>query len=78
MVRMVLSLYLTGAAACPSVAGHLAPVSPSYVQPQYTLALKSRQGNEIHSVLVDMPQVESLEFASPDTWYNLSSESLPD
>jgi len=78
MVRVVLSLFLTGAAVCPSSPGYLAPVQRGYVQPQYTLVLKSRQGNEIHSVLVDMPQVESLEFAAPDTWYRLPQKSLPD
>jgi len=75
MVRVVLSLCLTAAAVCPSVT---APAPPGYVQPQYAAALKSKRGNEVHAVVVDMPQVESLEFASPDTWYRLHQKSLAD
>jgi hypothetical protein len=48
------------------------------VHPPYTVALKSMQGNEVHSAVVDMPRVDSLEFASPDTWYKLPAEPLPD
>jgi hypothetical protein len=78
MVRVVLSLCLIGAVVCPSVARHVVSAPPRYVQPQHPVALKSQPGNEVHSVVVDMPHVGSLEFASPDTWYRLPKESLPD
>jgi hypothetical protein len=78
MIRVLLSLCLTGAAVCFSISPHVAPAPPGYVQPRYAVALKSKQGSGVHSVVVDMPQVESLEFASPDTWYRLPTESLPD
>jgi hypothetical protein len=78
MVRLMLSLCLTGAAMCSSVTLHVAPRPLGYVQPRYTVALNSKQGKEVHSVVVDMPKFESLEFASPDTWYRLPTEALPD
>jgi hypothetical protein len=34
------------------------------------------EGNQAHSVVVDMPRVESLEFASPDSWDKLPPEVL--
>ncbi len=74
MVRLLLSLCITGAAVCPPVTLHVTPSPPGYVQP----APHSRQSNEVHSVVVDMPQADSLEFASPDTWYRLPTASLSD
>jgi len=70
MVHVLLSLCLTGA-VCPSVTRYYAPASPSYAQPEYAVPLETGHGNEVHSVIVDMPQVATLEFASPETWYRL-------
>jgi hypothetical protein len=78
MIRVLLSLCLTGAAVCDPVTLHLAPAPPGYAQRQYTVAPRSTQSGEVHSVIVDSPQVDSLEFASPDTWYRLPIVSLPD
>jgi len=78
MVRVVLSLCLIGAVVWPATSWHVAAAPPGYVPLQYAAPLKSEQGNEVHSVVVDMPQVESLDFASPDTWYRLPQKSLPD
>jgi hypothetical protein len=72
MLYVLLLLCLTCAAVCSS----FTPPTPDYAQPQRTVALKSKQGKEVHSVVVDMPQVESLEFASPDTWYRLRTASV--
>ena len=76
MIRMLLCL--TGAAVYAFAGLHLTPVPPGCVQPKDTVALQSERGNEVHSVVVDMPQVISLQFASPDTWARLPAEAQPD
>jgi hypothetical protein len=78
MIRVLLSLCLTGAAVCDPVTLHIAPTPPGYAQRQHPAAPRSKQSGEVHSVIVDLPQVDSLEFASPDTWYRLPIGSLPD
>jgi hypothetical protein len=47
----------------------------SPLQSTETVALQSEQ-NEVHSVVVDMPQVISLAYASPETWGSLPT-SVP-
>jgi hypothetical protein len=42
----------------------------SPLQSTETVALQSEQ-EEVHSVVVDMPQVMSLAYASPETWGSL-------
>jgi hypothetical protein len=42
----------------------------SPLQSTETVALQSEQ-DEVHSVVVDMPQVISLAYASPETWGSL-------
>jgi hypothetical protein len=68
MARVLLSLCLTGAAICPPVTLHVAPAPQGYVQPQHMAVARCKQGDDVHSVVVDMPQADSLESASPDTY----------
>jgi hypothetical protein len=56
-----------------SIAATKAATSP--LQSTETVALQSEQ-NEVHSVVVDMPQVISLAYASPETWGSLPT-SVP-
>ena len=44
--------------------------------PIETVALQSEQ-DEVHSVTVDMPQVISLAYASPETWRSLPTSVRP-
>jgi hypothetical protein len=86
MKRALLSLCLTGAVvSAPTVLGftsaqnlHGSDVisitatrnATSPLQSTEVVALQSEQ-NEVHSVVVDMPQVISLAYASPETWGSL-------
>jgi hypothetical protein len=55
----------------PPITLHVAPAPQGYFQTQRMVVARSKQGDEVHSVVVDMPQADSLEFASPHTWYRL-------
>jgi hypothetical protein len=72
MIRVLLCLAGVGvyASAGPAPAGR--------VQLENTAVLQSARGDEPHSVIVDMPQVVSLDFASPDSWDRLPIEAQPD
>ena len=41
-------------------------------------ATETNHQREVHAVVVDMPQRESLEFASPDTWGALPTFDPPE
>ncbi len=71
-------LCLAGAAVYASAGLHLTSAPAGRVQPENTVVLQSERGDEVHSVIVDMPQVVSLDFASPDTWDRLPTEAQPD
>ena len=86
MKRALLSLCLTGAVVFAPVALDFTPAqnlhgsdvigiaatrnATSPLQSIETGALQSEQ-DEVHSVVVDMPQVISLAYASPETWGSL-------
>jgi uncharacterized protein YgiM (DUF1202 family) len=73
MKRAVLALWLTGAIGYTT--------NGATTQSLETTTVQSEQA-EVHSVIVDTPQVISLEHASPETWDSLPSsvqvdEQLP-
>ena len=86
MKRALLSLCLSGAVVFAPSALDFTPAqnlhdsdaisiaatrnATSPVQSTETVALQSEQ-DEVHSVVVDMPQVISLAYASPETWGSL-------
>jgi hypothetical protein len=86
MKRALLSVCLTGAVVSAPVALDFTPAqnlhdseaisiaakrnAASPLQSIETVALQSEQ-DEVHSVVVDMPQVISLAYASPETWGSL-------
>ena len=61
-----------------------APNTPYRVDDATTSTLKcmpateTNRQREVHAVVVDMPQRESLEFASPDTWGALPTFDPPE
>ncbi len=72
MIRVLLCL---AGAAIYATAG---PAPAGRVQLENMVVLQSERGDEVHSVIVDRPQVVSLDFASPDTWDRLPTEAQPD
>jgi hypothetical protein len=64
MQRSVLALWLIGTIVYAT--------SGASAQPIETASIQSEQV-EVHSVVVDMPQVISLSLASPDSWGTLPS-----
>ena len=86
MKRALLSLCLSGAVVSAPTALDFTPTQILHdsdamsiaatrnatppVQSTETVALQSEQ-DEVHSVTVDMPQVISLAYASPETWGSL-------
>ena len=80
MKRVLLSLCLSGAVVSAPTALDLTPapnlrgeVSATL---QSTAAFQAEQ-DEVHAVVVDMPEVMSLEYASPETWGNLPMPVQP-
>lgn len=69
--RLRASLHLEGDGAMSmAIAGNVSfPVS-TCVQSTEIVTLQGEQ-DEVHSVVVDMPQVISLKYASPETWDEL-------
>jgi hypothetical protein len=65
-----------GAGDSKAIARDVSPSSPTWVQSTEILALQSEQ-DEVHSVVVDMPQVISLTYASPETWGSLPAWVWP-
>jgi len=57
--------------------GAAIPSSPNCI-PSTQLAVLQADQNEVHAVVVDMPQRASLEYASPDTWGALPTFDPPD
>ena len=92
MKRVLLSLCLSGAVVSAPTALDLSPAqnlhgsdaisiaatrnATSPLQSTETVALQSEQ-DEVHSVVVDMPQVISLAYASPETWGSLPTSIRP-
>ena len=83
MKRALLSLCLSGAVLSAPTPLDFTPAqnlhgsdsgnamnATSPLQSTETVALQSEQ-EEVHSVVVDMPQVMSLAYASPETWGSL-------
>jgi hypothetical protein len=59
-----------GGAATPNLRGEVSATLQS------TAAFQAEQ-DEVHAVVVDMPEVMSLEYASPETWGNLPMPVQP-
>jgi hypothetical protein len=83
MKRVLLSLCLSGAVISAPTALDWRPAqggdpisiaairnAESPFQSTETVAIRSKQ-DEVHSVVVEMPQEISLSYASPETWGNL-------
>jgi hypothetical protein len=92
MKHVLLSLCLTAAAvSAPTALDFTRALSPEgdegmstwtgsssrlCAQPTEIVALQSER-DEVHSVVVDMPQVISLAYASPETWGSLPASVRP-
>ena len=77
MKRVLLALCLIGAAV-PSTTlpiAHAFDLEADDVMSKATLlshlCVQSTEQDEVHAVVVDMPKVISLSYASPDTWDEL-------
>jgi hypothetical protein len=80
MKCVLLSLFLTGAIVSAPTALDFTP-APSVLGEvsatlQSTAAFQAEQ-DEVHAVVVDMPEVRSLEYASPETWGSLPMPVQP-
>jgi hypothetical protein len=78
MKRVLLSLCLIGAAVFPSATlpiAHSFDLEADDAPSKATLlshpCLQTTERDEVHAVVVDMPEVISLSYASPDTWDDL-------
>jgi hypothetical protein len=84
MKRVLLSVCLMVAAVCAPTSLHITPASnlvPGDVMSKATLlshpCVQSTEQDEVHAVVVDMPEVISLSYASPDTWDELPMSVPP-
>lgn len=73
MKRLLLALWLIGAVVYAVTTLHGASAQPVEIA-----SIQSEQAEEVHSVVVDMPQIISLSYASPETWANLPAAAQPD
>jgi hypothetical protein len=83
MKRVLLALCLIGAAV-PSTTlpiAHAFDLEADDVMSKATLlshpCVQSTEQDELHAVVVDMPKVISLSYASPDTWDELPMSDPP-
>jgi hypothetical protein len=60
-----------------AITGNASFSSPTCVQSAAIATLQAEQ-DEVHSVVVDMPQVISLAYADPETWGSLPNWAPPD
>jgi hypothetical protein len=84
MKRVLMSLCLIGAAVSPSTTlpiTHVFNVEADDAMSKATLlshpCVQSTEQDEVHAVVVDMPKVISLSYASPDTWDELPMSVPP-
>jgi hypothetical protein len=82
MKRVLLLLCLIGAAVSPSTTPTITfNVADDDAMSKATLlshpCVQSTEQDEVHAVVVDMPKVISLSFASPDTWDDLPMSVRP-
>jgi hypothetical protein len=78
MKCVLLSLFLTGAIVsaptdltpAPNLRGEVSATLQS-------MAAFQAEQDEVHAVVVDMPEVRSLEYASPETWGSLPMPVQP-
>ena len=71
MKCVLLSLFLTGAVVSAPTALDLTPalnVLGEVSAPLQSTATFQAKQDEVHAVVVDMPEVVSLVYASPETW----------
>jgi hypothetical protein len=84
MKRVLLSLCLIGAAVSPSTIlsiAHAFDLEADDAMSKLTLlphpCAQPAGRDEVHAVVVDMPEVISLSYASPDTWDDLPMSVWP-
>jgi hypothetical protein len=84
MKRVLLSVCLMAAAVCAPTNLHIAPainLGAGDVTSKAMLlshpCVQSTEQDEVHAVVVDMPKVISLSYASPDTWGDLPMSAPP-
>jgi hypothetical protein len=84
MKRVLLSFCLIGAAVSPSTnlpIAHAFDLEADDAMSEATLlshpCVQSTEQDEVHAVVVDMPKVISLSYASPDTWGDLPMSVWP-
>lgn len=76
-LHVALALNLEGDnAVCTAITRNVSPSSSTCVQLTQIVAPQAEQ-DEVHSVVVDMPQVISLTYASPETWGSLPTSVRP-
>jgi hypothetical protein len=82
MKRVLLALCLIGAAPSTTLPiAHAFDLDADDVMSKATLfshlCVQSTEQNEVHAVIVDVPKVVSLSYASPDTWNELPMSDPP-
>ncbi len=85
MKRVLLALCLIGTAVpfttLPIAIAHAFDLEADDVMSSVTLLsppyVQSTEQDEVHAVVVDMPEVISLSYASPDTWDELPMSVPP-
>ena len=78
MKRMLLALLI--GAALPSTTlpiAHAFDLEADDVMSKAAPCVQSTEQDEVHAVVVDMPKVISLSYASPDTWDELPMAISP-
>jgi hypothetical protein len=63
-------------ATSTAITRNVSPSSPTRLQLTEIVALQAEK-DEVHSVVVDMPQVISLTYAFPETWGSLPTSVRP-
>jgi hypothetical protein len=76
-LHLALALNLEGDdAMSTAITRNVSPSSPTCLQSTEIVAPQAEQ-DEVHSVVVDMPQIISLTYASPETWGSLPASVRP-
>jgi len=73
MKRLLLALWLIGAVVYAATALHGASAQSIEIA-----SIQSEHAEEVHSVVVDTPQIISLSHAAPETWDTLPASVQPD
>jgi len=80
MKRVLLLLCLIGAAVSPSITGAFRAEADDATSKATLVSrpcVQSTEQGEVHAVVVDIPVIISLTYASPDTWGDLPMSVRP-